>query len=157
MTLITLPEKLTGAPYLRKNQTIFKGAIDTKILEIYPIDRKFHKIPGDVVVVFNEAVRDVTITNLLDDTVIDLAFVSFYEDERVVNDYYRDKVIFPATIKDKIYVLTWKYYFTSEHWVIFKLNYTDLDGNALEYEFTVYNETPNTPNSYILSREDQPT
>lgn len=156
MTRITVPTKLTGLPYIRSSQTIYKRGVDSKILEIYPIDRKVTGIPADITVMFGEAVRDVTISNLIDNTVIDLSYVSFYEDERVKYDFYKDKTGYPVPVKDKVYILTWKYYFSKEPWVIFKLSYTDVNGNALEYEFTIHNEKFVTSDNYILSKDQQP-
>ena len=99
METITVPTKLTGAPYLRENQTVVRSGIDTKVMEVYPIDRKITSMPASLSVVFSEPVTDITITNLLDTTPIDLSYVSYETVERDKYDYYKDKIFFPTTIK----------------------------------------------------------
>ena len=156
MNTITVPEKLTGTPYLRAYQTIKTGGVDSKIMEIRPYDRKIQEIPADITVIFNDPVEDITIVNLIDDTEIDMSYVTYAPETRVKYDFYEDKQGFPTSVLDDIYVLTWKYYFTTEPWVIFKLNYTDTDGNELQYEFTIYNEAFVKPGDYILPEDRQP-
>lgn len=142
--------------HLKNKRTIVYNNVDTGILQIEPWGLVTAQVPFDVVIYFNAEPTNITITNLYDNTRIDITSVVLTTTSMYLynNRAITDRTKFPGNVTFTAWKLQWQYYFTSSPMVNFEITYT-INENTVTYPFTINNLKTIGPGDYLLANDER--